>query len=444
MSQNVIAHTTPIPLQGESNWLDIPKLAWHLLKTYWPQLFFWFFAQRVAYDLCMSLSVVLASRSPLLGYVGISSLVLVQLITTAMMFIIMRPSLPALSRAGNAGDWLPPARPWTNSLSAALLPFFAFYVAWGLLELVKKDFQLNFLDTQLADLMEKVVLQKKNIEDMEDWRNIMSLKGLWIAVVIAGVVRYFAKWRLSNTGKLRWALLATLCEAYWVFIGVTMIATYVGMAKTFWYETRFWNAVTTWWENPFVFHIRLDGLKAVVTPLWTFIRSVAGAVLLPLVWLAITAIIYGLDLRKRQRISGENDRIYTLTEQYQNSHFLVKRFVGKISAGWDSKGVPVLNSIRLLLRAGIPALVILCVGWQLLAFLDGWGWRMAVNLIGPHDRDFWESHSTPIKMLIGNSNSLRPALFTQVLRVVLLAAVFDRAVAHVRDNAQPANSVTST
>src|SRR5690606_41294544 len=95
-------------------------------------------------------------QSPLLGYVGIALLVLVQLATTAMMFIAVKPSLPAVSSARD-GDWLPPMQPWSSSLGAALLPFFAFYVTWGLLENVKRDFGATFVEHDLAAALERVL-----------------------------------------------------------------------------------------------------------------------------------------------------------------------------------------------------------------------------------------------------------------------------------------------
>lgn len=414
----------------QAGW-DIPALAGRMLWRHWPALVFWFFAQRVTYQLGLKLSIVLTTQSPLLGYVGISLLVLVQLITTAMMFIALKPSLS--SAAGQVpNDWLPPMRPWAESLSAALLPFFAFYVTWGFLENVKRDFGLHFFDQDLANAINKAIEPGGALSKHQNWRDVMHLQGLWIAVVVAGVIRYLAKHRAASSPRLSWRLLATACEAYWVFIGVTVIASVMGDFKQVWQDTRIYQAVATWWENPFVFYWSLQGLKQWIAPAMTSLGTVTKAALLPLVWLAITAIIYGLDLRKRQRIDRADARLATLADEYQHSHFLVRQLGGKLSGGWDSKGVPVVNSLRLVLRAGLPALLTLCVGWELLAFLDAWGWRAAVRVIGPMDQDTWHNVATPVGMLIGDPTSLQPSLFAQVLRTVLLAATFDRAIAHLR------------
>lgn len=443
----VAAVAPPGDAPGDARaWTRIPRLAGRLLWNHWPQLLFWFFAQRVSYQLGMKLAVALALQSPLLGYAGIALLVLVQLVTTAMLFISVKPSLPAVARA-REGDWLPPMQPWSISLGAALLPFFAFYVTWGLLENVKRDFGAAFFDHDLAAALNRVLQAADAGEaapDYVNWRNVMALPGLWIALLVAAVVRYFARLRADTTKRLGWRLLATLCEAYWVFIGVTAIAAVTGDVKQAWHETRVWRAVAAWWEDPVVFQVSLDGARQVVlAPLLAFVRSVAGAALPPLVWLAITAIIYGLDLRRRHRIDAADARLGGLAERYQRSNFLVRRYAGKLSSGWVSKGVPVLNSIRLVLRAGLPALVTLCVGWALLDFVDAWGWRAVVSLIGPMDYDAWRAVATPAGMLVGDPTSVQPTLLVQVLRTVLLAATFDSAIARLGAAQRPPASAMS-
>lgn len=414
--------------------MEIPRLAGELLCNHWAELLFWFFAQRATYFLCLKLSVVLAERSALLGYVGISMLVVVQLATTAMLFIAVKPSLPAVSQLASS-SWLPPLRPWGPSLSAALLPFFAFYVTWGLLENVKRDFGAAFYATDLAAGINRALQAAASGQEstpVPHWRNVMALERVWVALAIAAVVRYLARYRARLTGKLGWTLLATLCEAYWIFIGVTALGSVMGQIKSLWQDTVVWQAVSQWWANPVVLEVSLDAVKAGVVPLWEVIRVVAAAALVPLVWLAITAIIYGLDLRRRQRLDGADERLAAVAGSYQRSHFLLRKMLGKLSAGWVNKGVPVVNSIRLVLRAGVPALLVLCVCWELLAFLDAWGWRLVVNLIGAMDGDTWRNVATPVGMLIGDPTTLLPSLFLTMLRTVLLAAAFDRAIAQLR------------
>ena len=397
------------------DWLAIPRLSARLLWNHWPQMLFWFFAARVSYDLLLHAAIVLAETSALLSYAAIAALIVAQIACTIMMFTALRPSMPALA----SGRMLAVAgQPWTTSLSVALLPLFAYYATWGLLDGIRRDFRLEYI-------------AGVGFENRENLGDVLSLQGLWIALLLAAVIRYFARRLARSTGRLRWNLLAVWCEAYWIFVGVAAISKASALMKAAWTQTVAWRALAGWWEAPFVFHLSLDPLKRVVAPLWEFATTAAGAMLMPLVWLAITAVIFGLDLQRGRRIDAADARLRWVGRRYRSSHFLVRNVVDRTSAGWSSKGVPIVNAIRLVLRAGPPALLTLCLCWALLAFADAWGWRLAVDAIGPQDAWTWRRIGSPIAMLLGSPLSLRPSLFTDVLRVALLAAAFDRALSHL-------------
>jgi len=104
----------------------------------------------------------------------------------------------------------------------------------------------------------------------------------------------------------------------------------------------------------------------------------------------------------------------TISHRYEDPLDLVwRRALDNASAGWTSKGVPILNSIRLVLRAGLPALLVLCVGWQVLSFVDAHAWRLAVDLLGAHDWREWRVLANPVSLLVNGPLSLRPALATR-------------------------------
>src|SRR5690606_15561254 len=125
-------------------WLDILRLSGRLLAAHWPALLFWFFVQRVAYDAALELGIALVGTSLLLAYAVIALLVVGQLATTIAMFLCLRPSLPMLSRRDlPAAD--PRAHDWSRALAVALLPFFAYYATWGLLDGLRRDFQIGFV-----------------------------------------------------------------------------------------------------------------------------------------------------------------------------------------------------------------------------------------------------------------------------------------------------------
>jgi hypothetical protein len=409
-------------------WLEIPRLAARLLWRHWPALLFWFFVQRVAYDLLLDSSVWLSARSLLLAYASLALLVVTQLVATIAMFIVLRPSLPPPAQRGalpTAGT----SQPWVNGVAVALLPFFAYYATWGLLDGLRVDFRIAYL-------------RETPVEQAGAIRDILSLHGLWIALLVAWVVRKLCHLQLRRSGNALWSLLATVCDAYWVFVGVAAIAKLVGLGKDWWHERVVYVAVAQWWENPFALYHLLPAIKRVLVPAWDFATTAAGGIVLPLVWLAITAIVYGLDLRKQQRIDGDDASLRKVGARYRAMPALARHFAGKVSQGWTSKGVPLVNSLRLVLRAGLPALLVLCVCYQLLQFIDAWAFRMVMHAVGPREPAWWDVIGQPVALLFNTPLSLRPALFTELARIALLAATFGSAMARLPRNATSPATVT--
>ncbi|KRA17163.1 MULTISPECIES: hypothetical protein [unclassified Lysobacter] len=401
---------------AQRTWLEIPLLSARLLWRHWPALAFWFFAQRVCYDLLMNLAVKLGERSVLMSFAALSVLIVTQLVGTIFMFQSLRPSLPMLAHGAVTPDTKAVRKQWITALAIALLPFFAYYVGWGLLEGLRRYFATAYLFS---------------VWEREDLLHVLSLKGLWIALAIAWAVRWFSQRRAKATGHASWTVLATVCEAYWVFVGVAAIGQAIQTGKDWWHERAVYVAVGEWWESPTALFQLLAPAKRALAPLWDFLTTAAGAVALPLIWLAITAIVYGIDLRKAQRLDQADAPLERAVARFKSMHFTLRMLADKASAGWTSKGVPVVNSLRLVLRAGLPALLTLCVCWQLLAYLDSWSWRWMQQLVGPKD-PAWQSVEGQIYAVFLNTPlSFRTSLLTDVLRVVLLAATFDRAIARL-------------
>ncbi|BAV95818.1 hypothetical protein [Lysobacter enzymogenes] len=401
---------------GPGPWLEIPLLTARLLWRHWPALAFWFFAQRLCYGLLMDLAVKLGERSLLFSFAALSVLIVTQLAGTIFMFQSLRPSLPMLAGGASTPDTRALRQQWITSLAIALLPFFAYYVGWGLMEGLRR----SFLTEYIFSVWEK-----------EDFRHVLKLKGLWIALAVAWAVRWFSKRRATATGHASWTALATVCEAYWVFVGVAAIAQAIKAGQEWWHERAVYVAVGDWWESPTALFKTLAPTKRALAPVWDFVTTAAGAVALPLIWLAITAIVYGIDLRKAQRIDAADAPLERAVARFKAMHFTLRMLADKASAGWTSKGVPVVNSLRLVLRAGLPALLTLCVCWQLLAFLDSWSWRWMQQLVGPKDPAWQQVEGQIYAAFLNTPLSFRPSLFTDVLRVALLAATFDRAIARL-------------
>lgn len=412
---------TPVAAGG---WQGIPILAGRMLWRHWPPLLFWFFAMRLAYDLMRDVSIWLAGFSILLSYAAVALMIVVQLAFTIAMFLAVRPSMRVFSAPLPAGDHGTLRQPveWTHALSVALLPFFAYAATWGLLDGIRRDFYLAYFFGVSFDAHERLF-------------DILSLRGVWIALAVAAAVRWFAKRRRAKSDRLGWSVLVTACEAYWIFVGAAVISAVWSSLDSGWKGTVIYTAAREWWQQPFVFWWSLEPLRVLVEPVWHFVAVLVRAAILPLVWLAIAATIYGIDLRRRQSIDAADARLNALAKRYQSMNMVMQKAVGKVTSGWQSKGVPVVNSIRLVLRAGLPSLLVLCVSWTMLDYLDAWAWPLLMQAIGPMDPDRSVQIAQPLLAFVNGPLSMRPALLTQMLRVVLLAATFDCALARIRATA---------
>lgn len=406
-------------------WVDILRLTGRLLAEHWPALLFWFFLQRVLYGLLLDAAIALVATSLLLAYAMIALLVVSQLATVIAMFLSLRPSLPVLSRRdvpqqiGGGGR----QQAWMRALAVALLPFFAYYTTWGLLDGLRRDFQISFVQNYAFTDTLKASAPK----------DVLHQPYLWLALIVAWAVRAFAQRRAKqHDGRIGWSLLATACEAYWVFVGARAIAQAIGIGQDWWQQRAVYQALTGWWEDPrALFHL-LAPIKQALAPVWDLATTAFGGVVTPMVWLAITAIIYGMDMRRTQKLDAADAHLSRLGARYSALPLLVRKMAGKASEGWTSKGVPITNSLRLVLRAGLPAVVVLCVCYQLLDWIDSHSLRAVVALVGPRDDLWWSTLGQPLGVLIGTPSAVQPALLTEIVRIPLLAAACDCAIARLQ------------
>ncbi|MFC4820741.1 hypothetical protein [Dokdonella ginsengisoli] len=424
-----------VPATSPAAWMEILRLTGRLLAEHWPALLFWFFLQRVLYGLLLDAAIALVATSLLLAYAVIALLVVSQLATVIAMFLCLRPSLPMLSRRdvpqqiGLGGGH----QAWTRALAVALLPFFAYYTTWGLLDGLRRDFQISFVQNYAFTDTLKTSAPK----------DVLHQPYLWLALIVAWAVRAFAQRRAKQQdGRIGWSLLATACEAYWVFVGARAIAQAIGIGKDWWQERAVYQALTRWWDDPrALFHL-LAPIKQALAPAWDLATTAFGGVVTPMVWLAITAIIYGMDMRRKQKLDAADAHLSRLGARYSALPLLVRKMAGKASEGWTSKGVPITNSLRLVLRAGLPAVVVLCVCYQLLDWIDSHSLRAVVALVGPRDDLWWNTVGQPLAVLIGTPSAVQPALLTEIVRIALLAAACDCAIARLQS--APADAPAAT
>ena len=111
-----------------------------LIARFWPQLLLIGAIGYIASDLLLKGAVAVGLQNPLGGMIVLSLVVLTKLLVVVMMFAVLRPGLPALASLRQASAVQSPEAQRTRSAdhmlaatAAVILPFFAFYAAWGFL-----------------------------------------------------------------------------------------------------------------------------------------------------------------------------------------------------------------------------------------------------------------------------------------------------------------------
>jgi hypothetical protein len=204
------------------------RLTVRLFASYWPAVCFWFLLQHVLHRPLLEASVRLGLLNRPLGFLGLAILIVVQLLCTIAMFQVLRPGMSALAPArGGLAD----------AIAVALLPFFAYYATWGLLRDIVGQYSYELLG-HIAGL------------GLPGPLDIVRAPGLWITVAVTWLVRRISVKRHERTSSPWWSVLATVCEAYWVFLGVLAIASWKQWPWDWWHHRVVYVEWQRWWDNP--------------------------------------------------------------------------------------------------------------------------------------------------------------------------------------------------
>ncbi|MGF6229601.1 hypothetical protein QFZ27_003556 [Inquilinus ginsengisoli] len=413
------------------------KLWWR----FWPQLTLLMLVGLLLNDQLLLLSVHIGFADSSLGLAALALVVLTKLVVTVLGFLLMRPALPAVAAAQalSAGTAVPitgpdpdtvsmpaPTTPtrrqrltgFATTLTIALVPFFAYYAAWGFLNDTIREYSM--LSLNLAPFGESA-----NLLDA------IGARWLVVSVVATWILRRLFKALRDRTDAPIWKLLIVLCETNWVFIGLFVLSQWKD-------EAIAWVASGAAWEW-------LDRiLQTMLTPISTAFAAapieqpppdpsaVATGLffyaLLPLIWLVMAALIYGHDLRADPGWLRHR-RLERIGSRYAALPKFLRDFIGHFIGGYRSRYLPIANSIRLVLHADLFLLLVFVVGWRGIGWAADWAWIGATHLIGPHPLDLWQVLGDGLALLFGSPSGTTPGILVEPLRICLIAAVLETAFA---------------
>ncbi|MER9357418.1 hypothetical protein NKI61_29745 [Mesorhizobium sp. M0514] len=423
-------------------------LTFRLWWRFWPQLIAMVLLGILGGDLFMQIAARAAFLNHMAGLALLTLVALTQLIVTVAMFQTLLPGLPAI-RAAQQGardkasektsgeEPSSSAARLTHMVTVALLPFFAYYAAWGFLGDTVRQYSRVTLD--MAPFGEG----SGNVLDVLDSRWLI------FSVVISWLVRRFAQAMQKRGGaKSFWQIVVVICETNWIFVGLYVISRWkddiVGwiMSRNIFSVLQaaadgVANPVSTAFAEPMV--------PVEVTSIDTTTKLIAlfFYMLLPVIWLVMTALIYGYDVRDDKELLRVHDRVERLGARYRSIPKFMREFVEHFISGYRSRYLPIANGVRITLSSGVVLMLTLIVGYRLIDWLAAWAWLGATRIAGPHDLDIWQVLSEGVSLLFGSAfQDSSTGILVEPLRICFLAAILETAFAlpkrRASEAAQPA------
>ena len=392
------------------------KQTFALFGRFWPQLACLYLLEHALHPWLLRLCVEIGFINRLLGLTALAVLVLLKLVVLVWMFHVVRPGLSAAGALDSDPNSNTPVQRFTGVLSVVLVPFFAYYAAWGFLGDVIRDYSL--LGWRLDPFGEHGALLRAGDSQ-------------WLLLIVAAswLLRMKCEDQLRNRRGLSWRLAATLLSANWVFIGLYALGTYKETIAAWFMRLPIVEALIRVWSSLEISapSIPLPGFVSGWDALFGGLRGLFFYVLLPLVWFALAAVIY----RSKPAPSESKGSfiVERMEGRYATLPSAVRNVVDRLIGGYRSRYVPVARSVELTLTSGIGYLLLFILCYRLITWGSAWLWIGAKQLIGPYSLDVWYVFADVLGIVIGNPLGPERGIIFEPLRICLLAAAFDSALA---------------
>jgi hypothetical protein len=394
-------------------------LAASLLGRFWPQLLLIGAVGYIVRDLLLNAAVGVGLHNPLGGMVVLSLVVLTKLMVVVLMFAALRPGMPALAalrqKASVAKDGDRPAAAGDHVLAvtaAAILPFFAYYAAWGFLGDTVREYS-------------RLALHRVPFGERLNIFNFAHSQAMVASIAACWAIRWFAKRMNARARRPYWRLLVVAADATWIFIGLYALSLWKNELLTWIGAGTILQSLN---EQLTIAAYAADGFTPVEfrpAPLFGQLQRLFFYALLPMVWLVMAAIINGYELSTAAPLPAPTSRFDTWRKWFRD---FVKHFVG----GYRSRYQPIWTCLRLTLSTGLATLIAFVIAYRALGWLGAWAWYATTRTLAVDDLATWQVIANVLDVFIGSPSDLDGGILLDAARITLLAAVLEHAVASQR------------
>lgn len=371
-----------------------------ILAHHWPALMAWYLGGEALHRLLVELAGFVGGHTTLGGLLLLPLAVAARLVSYVAMYLTVRPSLPH-SRREDAGG----PREFASATLAAILPFFAFYTAWGMLDADQIDFFRIASAIALAD-------SGYQLDQVGDRGGLIAVGVLPVAVLVIALGVRLVYMRFADRLPRGIVVLAVYAEVLWTFMLFTLVA-------------RWWNGVLAWFgEREVVSRLQVFGdwfavNLAPVAVVWEAATWIVGiviaAVIVPAAWLTVAGVVFGTTFDSTPGFSrwGSGAARSTAMGAARGTAMGVARtLVMRLEGLWAA--------VAVIWRGGPLLFGGYVLAYALWALAEQSGTRGLLQLIGGHEAWFWAG--------VFPLATVAVAAFAEPLRVAIVATAYDEVI----------------
>ena len=367
-----------------------------ILARHWPALMAWYLGGEALHRVLIEFAGFVGGHTTLGGLLLLPLAVAARLVSYVAMYLTVRPSLPHRRREDAGG-----IREFGSATLAAILPFFAFYTAWGLLD----GDQIEFFQIAFAVALSE---SGNDATQIGDRGGVISIGVLPVTVLVIALAARVLLTRFAARLP-RWTIiLAAYAEVLWTFMLFTLVA-------------RWWTSVLDWfadrqavgWLRGFGdwFAVNLEPIAAVWEGTTWLVGILVAALIVPAAWITVAGVIYGTTFDSTpafSRLGGGAARGAVMS--------VARTLVMRLEGLWAA--------VTVIWRGGPLLFGAYALAYAAWAFAEQAGTRGVLLLVGGHERWFWAGVFPLITVAI--------AAVAEPLRVAIVATAYDGVIGRPR------------
>jgi len=384
-----------------------------LLAAHWPALLAWMLAGTLTHYLVLELASLVGARTALGGILLLPVAALCLLVAYVAMFLVLRDGMPELRRLAPLPEGRRERqRAFLDGVLGGILPFVAFYTAWGFM----REDVVSYINGAFAWQFQWGLRAAVTGSDYDTSGTIddLGFDPVTIALLVGAFVVRWLHQRYRTRLPTWTGVAAVYLEALWVYLAAYLVKDAVGLL-TAWVDGR---QAMVWLSD-----LR-EGLVGILAPigfLWDGVEwllgEAGGLILLPIAWLTIAGVIYGQAVRAdAPQVSGR--RVDRWRSRYGTVPQRIRRRLADLGESFIGRFRPIGRALVLMWRAGPVLIGSYVLLGTLVTLAEQWGLVGLSRLLGPHDyRSFWG----PVFVAL----TLAVSVVVEPLRVSVVAASYD-------------------